>query len=404
MALIVQKYGGTSVRDVEHIRRVAKRVIATRQKGNDVVVVVSAMAGETDRLVRLAHEISRDPDVREYDQLISTGEQVTVALLALSLQEAGQAALSFLGHQVKIVTDSQFSRARIQSIDAKIIFDSLKQGKVVVVAGFQGMDEGGNITTLGRGGSDTTAVALATVLKAALCEIYTDVDGVYTADPNICPEAKKLDRISYEEMLEMSSQGAKVLQIRSVEFAAKYGVRVEVRSSIHDRDGTIICKEDKPMEEVIVSGVTLEEKEAKLALRHVPDKPGVAMQVFTPVADAGINVDMIVQNVSEDGFTDLTFTVPSADLSRAKKIVEKVCLEIECPRVDADEDIAKVSVIGVGMRSHAGVAAKVFKVLSQSGINVEMISTSEIRISVVVKRKRGREAVRALHEAFGMGK
>lgn len=402
--LVVQKYGGTSVRDVEHIKRVAGRVIETKKGGNDVVVSVSAMAGETDRLINLAQSISKEPDEREHDQIVSTGEQVTIALLAIALQEQGQPAKSFLGHQVKIETDSAFMKARIKKIDACPIFDALKQGKVVVVAGFQGIDAEGNITTLGRGGSDTTAVALATALKADLCEIYTDVDGVYTTDPRICPDAKKHDKISYEEMLEMASQGAKVLQIRSVEFAAKYGVNLVVRSSLNRNEGTLICKEEKPMEKVVVSGVTLEEKEAKVALRHVPDKPGIAMKVFAPIAEAGINVDMIVQNVSEDGLTDLTFTVPITSLLKAKKLIEQISKDIGCQKVEADEDIAKVSVIGVGMRSHAGVAAKVFQTLSQREINIEMISTSEIRVSVVVKKSRGKEAVKALHGAFELGK
>ncbi|MDO8520361.1 MAG: aspartate kinase, partial [Deltaproteobacteria bacterium] len=311
---------------------------------------------------------------------------------------------SFLGHQVKIRTDSQFSRARIRNIDARVIFESLRKGKVVVVAGFQGSDEDGNITTLGRGGSDTTAVALAAALKAHVCEIYTDVDGVYTTDPRICPDARKLKAISYEEMMEMASQGARVLQIRSVEFAAKYNVNLVVRSSFNNNEGTVITKEDKRMEDAVVSGVTLEEGEAKIALRSIPDKPGVAKKIFVPIAEAGINVDMIVQNISEDGLTDLTFTIPAGDLSKAKKIIGEVGKEIGCQRVDADQDIAKVSVIGLGMRSHAGVAAKVFETLSEKGINIAMISSSEIRISVVVKKGQGKEAVKVLHEAFEVGK
>ncbi len=399
MTLIVQKYGGTSVQDVERIRNVAQRVIKTRKLGHDVVVVVSAMAGETNRLVDLAHKITAEPDGREYDQLVSTGEQVTVALLSIMLQSLGQPSQSFLGHQVKILTDSAHAKARIQKIDAEVIFGSLKEGKVVVVAGFQGMDQKGNITTLGRGGSDTTAVALAAALKADLCEIYTDVDGVYTTDPRICPDARKLTRIAYDEMLEMASQGAKVLQIRSVEFAAKYNVKLVVRSSFNENEGTIVTKEEN-MEEVIVSGVTLDESEAKLALRQVPDKPGVAMKIFIPIADAGINVDMIVQNLSLEGYTDITFTLPKTDLLQAQKIIESLSQDVQQKRVEADADIAKVSIIGVGMRSHAGVAAKVFKTLSDHGINIEMISTSEIRISVVVRKNQGKDAVRALHAAF----
>lgn len=400
MSLIVQKYGGTSVGDVERIKNVAKRVVETTQDGHDVVVVVSAMSGETNRLISLAHEISSRPDEREYDQLISTGEQVTIALLALALKELNQNAVSFLGHQVKIKTDSDYSRARIQGIDATKISESLSQGKVVVVAGFQGTDEEGNITTLGRGGSDTTAVALAAALKADLCEIYTDVDGVYTTDPRICDKAKKIDRISYEEMMEMASQGAKVLQMRSVVFAAKFGVNLVVRSSFNKLPGTLVTKEDKPMEDVVVSGITLDSNEAKIALRDLPDKPGVALKVFTPIAQAGINVDMIVQNISQEGFTDLTFTVPAGDIHRANDIIEGLKAEIGFNKVEADKDVAKVSVIGVGMRTHSGVASKVFEALSNKNINVLMISTSEIRISVVVSADKGQEAVQALHTAF----
>lgn len=403
MSLIVQKYGGTSVQDAAHIKNVAKRVLETAKAGHQVVVVLSAMAGETNRLIALAQSVCAEPDGREYDQVISTGEQVTIGLLAMALQAAGVPARSFSGHQVKIVTDSAHSKARIQKIDASVIFDSLGKGMVVVVAGFQGMDDDGNITTLGRGGSDTTAVALAAALKADLCEIYTDVDGVYTTDPRICPDAKKLPRVSHDEMLEMASQGAKVLQIRSVEFAAKYNVNLVVRSSFNSNEGTIVVKEDKRMEDVVVSGITLDEGEAKLALRRLPDKPGVAMNVFVPIADAGINVDMIVQNLSDDGFTDLTFTIPAGDLAQAQKVIAGISKNVGVARVDADKEIAKVSVIGVGMRSHAGVAAKVFKTLSDAKINIQMISTSEIRISVVVEKKSGKAAVKALHAAFGLG-
>lgn len=404
MSLIVQKYGGTSVQDIDRIRNVAKRVIATVKKGHQVVVVVSAMAGETNRLVALAQQASADPNPREYDQIVSTGEQVTIGLLALCLQDLGQAAASFQGHQVKILTDSAHSKARIQKIDAEVIFKSLKEGKVVVVAGFQGMDAEGNVTTLGRGGSDTTGVALAAALKADLCEIYTDVDGVYTTDPRICPDARKLDKISYDEMLEMASQGAKVLQIRSVEFAAKYHVNLVVRSSFNDNEGTFVVKEDKRMEEVVVSGVSIDENEAKVSVRKLPDQPGVAAKIFGPVAESGVNVDMIVQNLSEEGFTDITFTCPKGDLAQARKIIESIHKDIGYARLDADSDIAKVSVIGVGMRSHSGVAAKVFKTLSQKDINIEMITTSEIRISVVVRKDKGKDAVRALHEVFELSK
>lgn len=404
MSLIVQKYGGTSVANIDRIHEVAQRVLKAKKAGHDLVVVVSAMAGETNRLINLVHSITKEPDEREYDQVISTGEQITSSLLALYLQKLGQPAKSFLGHQVKIQTDSVHSKARIQKIDAQVIFKNLKEDKVVVVAGFQGADEEGNITTIGRGGSDTTAVALAAALKADLCEIYTDVDGVYTTDPRICPNAKKIDRISYDEILEMASQGAKVLQMRSVVFAAKYGINLVVRSSFNDNEGTLISKEEKPMEDLLVSGITLDESEAKIALRGVPDKPGVAKKVFSPIAAQSINVDMIVQNIGEDGFTDLTFTLPTADLLKAKKILQKVSQEIGCKRIDADESIAKVSVIGVGMRSHAGVAAQVFETLSDNGINIEMISTSEIRVSVVVSKAHGKKAVQVLHKAFGLEK
>lgn len=400
--LIVQKFGGTSVADVARIRHVAGRIMATRKKGHDVVVVVSAMAGETNRLIALAHALAKNPAEREFDQLVATGEQVTIALLAMCLQDMGQEATSFLGHQVQIITDSNYSRARIQKINSQIIHDTLKQNKVVVVAGFQGMDENGNITTLGRGGSDTSAVALAAALKADLCEIYTDVDGVYTTDPRIVPGARKLDKISVDEMMEMASQGAKVLQMRSVVFAARYNVNLVVRSSFTEDQGTLITKEDKTMEDVVVTGISLDEGEAKIALRGLADKPGVASRVFVPIAEAGINVDMIVQNISQEGLTDITFTIPKTDLDRSKKIIDT--LEIGIKKVEADEDIAKVSVVGVGMRSHAGVAAKVFKTLSEHKINIEMISTSEIRISVVVSKKKGKEAVQALHAAFELGK
>lgn len=404
MALIVQKFGGTSVQDVERIRNVAKRVIETRKAGHDVVVVLSAMAGETNRLIDLTKAISREADTREYDQVIATGEQVTIGLLALALIDQGQPAQSYLGSQVRILTDSVHSKARIQKIDADPIVDSLKAGKVVVVAGFQGVDSSGNITTLGRGGSDTTAVALAAALKADLCEIYTDVDGVYTTDPRICPDARKLKKIAYEEMLELASLGAKVLQIRSVEFAAKYGVNLVVRSSFNHNEGTLVCKEDQSMEDVIVSGVALDINEAKVSLRGLPDKPGIASHIFSEIAGANINVDMIVQNVSAEGHTDLTFTVPTADLAKAKSLIEKVGPAVGCKKVEADEGIAKVSIVGVGMRSHAGVAAKVFSTLASQGINIQMISTSEIKVSVVVAKDQGKEAVKVLHAAFELAK
>ncbi|MBI1910331.1 MAG: aspartate kinase [Deltaproteobacteria bacterium] len=400
--LIVQKYGGTSVGDLDRIRNVAKRVMAAKKEGHDVIVVVSAMAGETNRLVDLAHKIAEEPDGREYDMLVSTGEQVTIALLALALKGMGVPARSFLGHQLRIMTDSAFSKARIKSIDADFIRHELAKGQVLVVAGFQGIDTEGNITTLGRGGSDTTAVALAAALKAEACEIYTDVDGVYTADPRIEPKARRLDRVAYEEMLEMASQGAKVLQIRSVEMAAKYTVPLWVKSSFNNEKGTLVTKEDASMENVVVSGVAHDKNEAKVAVRRLPDRPGIASGLFTPISNANINVDMIIQNVSEDGFTDLTFTVPQADLKKALSLAQKTAKELGSDKVDADEKIAKVSVIGVGMRSHAGVAARMFTTLAEEKINIQMISTSEIKISVVVDEKDMERAVRALHKAFNL--
>jgi aspartate kinase len=402
--LIVQKYGGTSVANLERIRNVAQRVFETQKQGHQVVVVVSAMSGETNRLLAMAHEACEMPNERECDALVSTGEQVTSALLALVLQQMGGRAVSFQGHQVKILTDDAFSKARIKSIDSERIKSELKKGHVVVVAGFQGIDENGNITTLGRGGSDTTGVALAAALKADTCEIYTDVDGVYTTDPNICERARKIEKISYEEMLEMSSTGAKVLQIRSVEMGAKYNVPIHVRSSFNQNPGTIVCKEDSSMESVVVTAVAYDKNEAKIAVRHVPDKPGIAMKLFNPIAEASINVDMIVQNVSEDGATDLTFTVPKTDLKKALKIIEGVAKEIGAKKVDSDEKIAKVSIIGVGMRSHAGIAAKTFSVLAAEGVNIQMISTSEIKISLVIDEKYTELAVRTLHDAFGLDK
>src|SRR3989338_4275278 len=403
MALIVQKFGGTSVGDVERIRNVAKRVLKTQAQGHQVVVVVSAMAGETNRLVDLANKISRDPDSREYDQLVSTGEQVTIALLALAIQDLGGKARSFLGHQVRITTDSAFAKARIKSIDASIIHDELAKGCVVVIAGFQGIDPDGNITTLGRGVSDTTAVAIAAALKAE-CEIYTDVDGIYTADPRIVPEAKKLDKISYEEMLELASLGAKVLQIRSVEMAMKFKVPLWVKTSFSDAEGTVVTQEDQDMERIVVSGVSADKNEAKVAVRRLADRPGIASQLFESLAAANINVDMIIQNVSADGFTDLTFTVPKGDLKSAIRIAGNVGKEIGAGRVESDDRVAKVSIVGVGMRSHSGVAATMFTALAKEKINIQMISTSEIKISVGVDGKEGDKAVRALHKAFELEK
>lgn len=403
MALVVKKFGGTSLGDVERIKNVAEKALNSQKRGDQVVVVVSAMAGETDRLVGLANEISEDPDDRECDVLVSTGEQVTISLLSLAIKNLGGEAVSFLGHQVKILTDEVHSRARIRSIDDHRIREELAKGKIVVVAGFQGVNEVGQITTLGRGGSDTTAVALAAALKADVCEIYTDVDGVYTTDPNMVPHAKKIDRISYEEMLEMASTGAKVLQIRSVELATKYKVPLEVRCSFNDNPGTLVTEEEEQMERRMVTGVSYDKNEAKIAVREVPDKPGIASKIFGPVSDADINVDMIVQNVSSDGTTDLTFTVPHSDLKRALVIVGKIAKEIGAKKVESSEDIAKVSVIGVGMRSHAGIASKMFSTLANENINVQMISTSEIKISVIIEDKYTELAVRVLHDVFDLG-
>ena len=404
MALIVQKYGGTSVGDLNRIRNVARRVAKTRQEGNDVVVAVSAMSGETDRLIQLANQAGDTPDLREYDSLVSTGEQVSAALLALTLQSLGVPGRSFLGFQVRILTDSAFSRARIRRIEVQALRQALKKGIVPVVAGFQGVDKEGNITTLGRGGSDTTGVALAAALKADVCEIYTDVEGVYTTDPNICPDARKLTHITYDEMMEMASLGAKVLQIRSVELAKKYNVPVHVRSSFSDRPGTFVTKEDRKMEKVLVSGVTYNKNEARITLVRVPDRPGIASKIFTPISDANIVVDMIIQNNSADGYTDLTFTVSKADLKRALKLVKATAEEIKAQEVLADENIAKVSVVGAGMVSHAGVATKMFAALSKENINILMISTSEIKISCVIESKYGELAARVLHQAFGLEK
>jgi aspartate kinase len=400
MSLLVQKYGGSSVATIERIKHVAEKVWAAKRAGHDLIVVVSAMAGETNRLLGLAHEISEMPDEREKDVLLASGEQVSIALLSLALKERGQLSRSFLGHQVRIETDNAYGKARIRNIDSRRILQSLKEGEVVVVAGFQGIDEDDNITTLGRGGSDTTAVALAAFLNASACEIYTDVEGVFTTDPGICADAQKLPRISYEEMIELASTGAKVLEIRSVEFAKRFAVPVHVRSSFSDVEGTWVVKEDESMEDLLVSGVSYDKNEVKITILRVPDRPGLAAQVFGPIADAHIVVDMIIQNASADGTTDLTFTVPKADYKKALSIVEKTAPAIAARGVDVDTDIAKVSVVGVGMRTHAGVAAKMFRVLAEEGVNIEMISTSEIKISVVIAAKYTELAVRVLHEAF----
>jgi aspartate kinase len=400
MALIVQKYGGTSVADLGRIRNVAKRVLECKKRGNEMVVVVSAMAGETDRLIRMADEISPAHDEREHDTLVSTGEQVTTALLAMTIIAMGEKARSLQGHQVKIITDSAFTRARVERIDVKNIHNVLKAGNIVVVAGFQGIDSNENITTLGRGGSDTTAVALAAALKADVCEIYTDVEGVYTADPRICTASQKIPRICFEEMIELASLGSKVLHIRSVEFAMKYNVPIHVRSSLSNAEGTLVTVEDSKMEQMIVRGVAHDFNQAKITLVGVQDRPGVAYRIFEPISKAGIPVDMIIQNASEHGMTDLTFTVQKTDYRKALDLVKSVSHELKAKEVRGDLGIAKVSVIGVGMRTHAGAATTMFEALSKAGINILMISTSEIKISCVIDEKYTELAVRVLHEAF----
>ena len=404
MALIVQKYGGTSVANIEKIKNVAQKAIKEKKAGNEVVVVLSAMAGETDRLISLAHQAAENPDEREYDSLISTGEQVTISLLSIVLNSLGYRARSLLGFQVKILTDKAHKKARISVIDTEAIKKELKHGTIAIIAGFQGVDEDNNITTLGRGGSDTSAVALAAALKADQCDIYTDVDGVYTTDPNICSKARRLDKISYDEMLEMAMTGAKVLQPRSVEMAKKYNVPVYVKSTFTDEGGTLVTKEDKEMEKEIISGITYDRDQAKITVVHVPDKPGVAATLFTPLSEHNISVDMIIQNVSADGFTDLTFTVSKKDMKQAQKIVETTAKAVGAKKVEVDDDVAKVSIIGVGMVSHSGVAAKMFKTMANESINIMMISTSEIKISCIIQRKYTELAVTALHDAFGLEK
>jgi aspartate kinase len=404
MALIIEKFGGTSVGSIERINAVSEQVIATRKQGNQVVVVVSAMSGETDRLLALAHDISANPNDRELDVLLSTGEQVTIALLSIALHRRGVPSMSFTGAQVGIRTDSTHNKARIVEIDDGHVREALEAGKVVVIAGFQGIDNEGNITTLGRGGSDTTAVAMAAALKADECRIYTDVDGVYTADPKIVADARRLNKLSYEEMLEMASLGSRVLQIRSVEFANKYKVPLRVLSSFKQGPGTLITDEDEEMEQVLISGIAHNRDEAKLTIVGVPDKPGVAYSILGPIADANIEVDMIVQNVSADGTTDLTFTVHRNDFDNALNILKKTSKKIGARGVTGDKKIAKLSIVGVGMRSHAGIASSMFKALAEEGINIQMISTSEIKISVVVDEKYLELGVRILHSAFGLEK
>ncbi len=404
MALIVQKYGGTSVADIDRIRNVANRVIKTYDRGNDVVVILSAMAGITDSLIDLAQQITHYPEKRELDVLLATGEQTTAALLAMTLNAMQYPAQSLLGHQAEVVTDCTFGNARIMDIGAGRIKELLAGRCIVVVAGFQGCDADGNITTLGRGGSDTSAVAIAAAIKADICEIYTDVNGVYTTDPNICGDAKKIDRISYEEMLEMASLGAKVLQIRSVEFAKKYNVPVHVRSSFSEEEGTMVVNEDQSMERLVVSSVTVNKKEARITLIKVPDQPGVAAKIFSPISQAGINVDMIIQNRHSGKFNDLTFTVPTADFEQAIELARRIAAEIGAEDVLGDTNIAKVSVVGVGMKNHSGVASRMFAALAAENINILMISTSEIRISCVIAEKYAELAVRALHSEFGLDK
>lgn len=403
MALIVQKFGGTSVGSVERITQVAEKIRKFRAEGHGLVVVVSAMSGETNRLIALARDISEDPDPRELDVILSTGEQVTIGLLAMALKAIGVPAVSFTGPQVRIGTDNAFGKARIQHIDDGKLRDALDSGKVAIVAGFQGMDDNGNITTLGRGGSDTTAVALAAALKADECQIYTDVDGVYTTDPRVVDSARRLDKITFEEMLEMASLGSKVLQIRAVEFAGKYNVPLRVLHSFKEGPGTLITLEEEiSMEQPVISGIAFNRDEAKLTIRGVPDTPGVAYKILGPVSAANIEIDMIVQNISEDQTTDFTFTVNRTDQRRTEEVLRKVAAEIGAREVKGDSAIAKVSIVGVGMRSHAGVASKMFEALAKDGINILMISTSEIKISVVIDEKYLELAVRSLHSAFGL--
>ena len=404
MALIVQKFGGTSVGSLDRIANVAVKVRGFRERGDDVVVVVSAMSGETDRLIDLARTFQEPPDPRELDVLLSTGEQVTIALLAMALQAKGCPARSYTGHQVHIRTDSAHNRARIVSVDHRRIRADLAAGRVVVVAGFQGMDEDGNITTLGRGGSDTTAVALAAALGAGECRIYTDVDGVYTTDPRVVPEARRLDSLTFEEMLELASLGAKVLQIRAVEFASKYGVPLRVLSSFEDGPGTLIGPdvEDDPMEQPLISGIAFNRDEAKITVMGVRDRPGVAFSILGPVADGNVEVDMIVQNSGADGTTDFTFTVHRNDFARTLRIVRERSSQWGASEVTGDDRIVKISLVGVGMRSHAGIASRMFRALAAESINIQMISTSEIKISVVVDEKYLELGVRALHTEFGL--
>jgi aspartate kinase len=402
MAVVVQKFGGSSVATTERILAVARRIIATKEAGNSVVAVVSAMGDVTDDLLELAGAISSEPPEREMDMLLATGEQVTIALLAMAIHSLGHEAISFTGAQAGIVTESGHTKARIAEVRADRVRDALAAGRIAIVAGFQGATADAEITTLGRGGSDTTAVAVAAGIGADVCEIYTDVDGVYTADPRIVPGARKLDAVSYEVVLEMAATGARVLQLRSVEYARNHGVTLHVRSSFNDRPGTIVKEADETMEQAIISGVTHDTSEAKITIRDVPDRPGVAAEVFSHLADANVNVDMIIQNVSEDGLTDMSFTTPDEDLVRAKRAVEEVVTHLGARTWSVDESIAKVSLVGAGMKTHPGVAAAMFRALADAGVNMDMIATSSIRISCVIDAKDAETAVRALHTAFGL--
>ncbi len=402
VARIVQKFGGTSVGSLERIRKTADIVQMELERGNEVAVVVSAMSGETNRLIEMAHEMAPDPNRRELDALVATGEQVSAALLAIELNRRGIRGYSYNGAQAGFRTDSAHARARIRKVEAEHLIRHMQAGEVPVVTGFQGVDEAGNITTLGRGGSDTSAVALAIAVRVDVCDIYTDVDGIYTTDPRIVPRARKLDRISYEEMLELASLGAKVLQTRSVELAMRYGMPIHLRSSFDLVPGTLVTKEDETMERAAISGVAYNRDEAKITIRGIPDHPGIAATVFGPVAEAGINVDVIVQNVSEQGLTDITFTVPRGDFRQTMEIMKGLCGKLGAKDVIGDDRVAKVSIVGVGMRSHAGVAQKMFETLAGEGVNIQMITTSEIKITVVIEEKYVELAVRALHAAFGL--
>ncbi|MDO8136998.1 MAG: aspartate kinase [Candidatus Brocadiales bacterium] len=404
MGLIVQKFGGTSVADAQRIKGAAQRVVQTYREGNQVVVVVSARGQTTDELFSLAHEITDNPAARELDMLVSTGEQVSIALMAMAIHAMGYEAISFTGAQVGIVTDSHHTKARILTINTKKIKEELNKGRIVVVAGYQGVDAYNNITTLGRGGSDATAVALAALLKADLCDIFTDVDGIYTADPRIVPQARKLDRISYDELLELASLGAQVMQARSIEFAKKYNVPLRVRPSFNNSAGTIVCGEVKEMEDVVVSGAAVTKDEAKITIRGVPDRPGQAAKIFKELARSNVNVDMIIQNISSHSLADITFTVPKAELKAALEATKRINEEIRAQEISSDSKIAKLSVVGIGMRSHCGVAEKMFSTLADEKINIQMISTSEIKISCVIDEAQAEQALRAVHKAFELDK